>query len=276
VRLALTTALVFVALLAGAALAPAKEDARARLTTVLPLAAAPATTIRVGWAVDVPDGNGGRKPFNAGSMFVRLLSRTGAASTTAFTGSAAHPAGRYVASVRVPAGGIGGIRMGLRATVSSPNGTHSSDLIFPLDNDPFTSRGGARCDAAALRTKLTAFVRAYNNGDFGTLDALFSRKHFAWYSSGGPGVRVLGAAKARATLIAYFRQRHGLGDRLRLRSYRFNGYEAQRQVGHFALSLSRRADDFLRGRWSRVAAKGALDCARPSITFAVLSLGAAR
>jgi hypothetical protein len=264
VRLALILLVVGVAALAAAALAPTKEGARARLTTTLPLDAAPGTTIRVGWTVDVPDGGGGRAPFNAIGMFVRLLSSTGAPATLGFAGATEHADGRYVASASVPAGGIGGVEMGLRGT---------TDVFFPVDNDPFMSPGAVRCNVAAVRDALAAFVRAYNRSDVPSLDRLFSRERFVWYSSGAPGTRLRAEAENRETLIPYFRRRHGRGDRLTRLSYRFNGYERQRDLGHFALSGRRRADDFHGGRWFRMVGKGALDCAKPPVTIAVMSLG---
>jgi hypothetical protein len=244
--------------------APGKEGARAQLTTTLPVDAGPATTIRIEWSVDVADGSGGHEPFDAIGMFVRLLSKTGATSTMGFATATAHPDGRYAANVSVPAGGIGGVRVGLRG---------STDLLFPLDNDPFTSPGGVRCDVAALRATLTTFVRAFNRGDLLGLDELFSREHFVWYSSSEPGVRLLPVAQNRKTLIPYFRKRHRLRDRLALLTYRFNGYERQREIGHFQLTGKRRADGFRSGRWFSVGAKGALDCSKPPVTIAVLSLG---
>ena len=257
--------------LAAAPLAPTKEGARARLTARLPLGAPPGATIRIGWKVDAPDGHGGRQPFGARGMFVRLLSRTGAASTTAADDGRTGSVGRYTARVRVPAGGIGGIRTGLHGW----NDRGPSDLLFPLENDPFASPGGVRCDVSALRATLTAFVRAYNRGDSRVLDRLFSRARFVWYSSGEPGARLLGEASSRHTLVAYFRRRHAHGDRLALRSFRFNGYERGRDLGHFELSGRRRADDFDGGRWFRLEGKGALDCAKPPVTIAVMSVGAA-
>lgn len=268
-RLGLVVAVVALGALAAAAIAPTKEGARAHLTTTLPLDAAPGTTIRVGWTVDVPDGGGGRQPFNAIGMFVRLISRTGAPATIGFASATAHSDGRYAAEVRVPAGGIGGIRVGLRGSADGK----SADLYFPLENDPFTSPGGVRCDVATVSGTLRAFVRAYNRGDLRRLDELFSREHFVWYSSGGPGVRRLSDAENRATLIAYFRRRHRQGDRLSLLTLRFNGYESQRDLGHFELSGTRRADDFRGGRWFRLLGKGALDCSNPPVTIAALSLG---
>ncbi len=258
VRLALVIVAISVTALAAGTRASAKEGARAQLTTALPLDAAPATTIRVEWTVDVSDASGGRRPFNAIGMFVRLLSRTGAPSTTGFASATAHEDGRYAADVSVPAGRIGGLRMGLRG---------STDIFFPLENDPFTSPGGVRCDVAALRTTLTAFVRAYNRGDLDRLDQLFSREHFVWYSSGGP------ARSDRDALIPNLRRRYHRGDRLRSVTFRFNGYERERNVGHFELRAERRADDLRDGSWFPTVGKGALDCSKPPVTIAVMFLG---
>jgi hypothetical protein len=265
VRLASFVATLVATVLVFAPGAATKEDARARLTTAVPLGAAPGTAIRVRWSVSVPDGKGGRAPFGAMNMFVRLLSRTGASATTGFSPQT-RQTGRYSAQVKVPEGGIGGIRMGLRGT---------TDIVFPLENDPFRSAGGLRCDVATLRAVLGAFVGAYNRGDLRRLDRLFSRSRFVWYSAGAPGARLGGAASNRRTLMRYFGERHRRGDRLALRTFRFNGYERARDLGHFELRARRRADDFRDGRWFEIVAKGALDCAAPPIGIAVLSLGGA-
>jgi hypothetical protein len=133
-RLVLTLAAALALVAASASLG--KEGARARLTTSLPLHAAPGTTIRVGWSLDVPATGGGRRPFGANGVFVRLLSRTGARPTIGFAATAAHSDGRYSARVKVPTGGIGGIRIGLRGW----NDSGISDVIFPLQNDPFRTK----------------------------------------------------------------------------------------------------------------------------------------
>ena len=79
--------------LALAGIASGKGGARARLVTPLPLNAPPGTTIRVGWTVHVPNGRGGWQPFGASGMFLRLLSKTGAASTVGVVGgSGQYPA----------------------------------------------------------------------------------------------------------------------------------------------------------------------------------------
>jgi hypothetical protein len=261
-RLSLLAALAVVALAFASGAAP-KEGARARLTTIVPLGAAPGTTIRVGWTVSVADENGERRPFAALNMFVRLLSRTGAPVTTGF--SPQHGmTGRYAAQVQVPQGGIGGIRFGLRGT---------TDVTFTLENDPFRSRAGLRCDVATTRAILGAFVSAYNRGDLRRLDRLFSRTRFRWYSANAPGARLRAAAFNRGTLVAYFRRRHSLGDRLRLVHHRFNGFSRGNEMAHFEWRARRRADDFRDGRWFDLTAKGALDCSKSPVSFAVLSLG---
>jgi hypothetical protein len=132
-RLALLAALLAAAVAATAA--PAKDGAVARLTTRLPLHAAPGTTIRIGWTVTISDGHGGRRGFGAGGMFVRLLSRTGAHPTKA-DARALKVVGRYSARIKVPKGGMGGIRFGLRAW----NDYGEADWIFPLQNDPFRTK----------------------------------------------------------------------------------------------------------------------------------------
>jgi hypothetical protein len=108
-------------------------------------------------------------------------------------------------------------------------------------------------------------VRAYNRGDFRTLDRLFAREpRFIWYSSGGP------ARSDRAALIPNFERRHERGDRLRALTYRFNGYDRGRDQGHFEFDAERRADDLVGGHWFESGGKGALDCGPPPVTIAVL------
>lgn len=258
------TAVLFAALV----LAPggaSKEGARARLLTPLPLAAKPGSTIHVRWAVDVPDGQGGRRPFGAGGMFVRLLSRTGAPPTIGL----ADGGGRFQTTLRVPSGGIGGVRVGLRGMSCDASGCRASDALFPLLNDPFRSPGGARCDVAALRATFGAFVRAYNRGELHTLDRLFAGEpRFVWFSSGGP------ARSNRGALLDHLQRRHERSDQLRALTYRFNGYERERAIGHFEFEAQRRADDLADGGLLEVIGKGALDCAAPPVTIALLFIGA--
>lgn len=262
--LAALGALTLVALLA-ATLATAKESAQVRLTT-LPLHAKPGSTVRVRWTVDTLDDSGERRPFGASGMFVQLLSRTGAPPTTGFDDGS----GSFETTLTVPEGGIGGVRAGLRGTKCDASGCQPSDAVFRLVNDPFTSPEGVRCDVAALRSKLSAFVRAYNSGDLRTLDRLFSRDGFKWYSWGG------NARSNRDALTTNFKRRYKRGDRLRDVTFRFNGYERERDYGHYELHAQRRADDIAGGAWFSMTGKGALDCSRLPVTFALMFLGRPR
>lgn len=212
------------------------------------------------------DDRGERRPFGAGAMFVRLLSRTGGPSTTGYDDGS----GSFETTLKVPEGGIGGVRAGLRGTRCDASGCQPSDLVFPLVNDPFTSPAGVRCDVAALRGKLSAFVPAYNRGDLRQLDRLFSRERFKWYSWGGS------ARSDRSALIPNFHRRYERGDRLRSVTFRFNGYDRKRDLGHFQLQAQRRANDILDGAWFDMSGKGALDCSQQPVTFALMFLGRPR
>lgn len=261
-KLALLVALAAAGALAGGTIALAKGDARARLTTPFPIHAQAGTTLRVTWTVDVPGAQGRRVPFRAQQMFVRLLSASGAPAATAFTDTRG---GANAAIVTVPEGGLGGIPIGLRGT---------TDVLFPLVNDPFVARGGVRCDVAAFRATIGAFVRAYAAGDLRRLDRLFSRRNFVWYSATAPGARFTPEANDRASLVPYFRNRHRQRDEIRVTAYRF-GYDRDRALGHFGFSGQRRADDARGGDWFPIEGKGALDCSRRPATIAVLSFGSA-
>jgi hypothetical protein len=124
------------ALLTTALPAEGKEGVEATLTTAFPLDAPAGSTLTVGWTLTHPDEQGGRQPFDAGEVFVRLR---GTADDAVETGWAAGQAGNYVATVRVPRGGIGAVEIGLRGYV---NGTTPSDAAFPITNDPLS--GGSR------------------------------------------------------------------------------------------------------------------------------------
>ncbi len=126
-------------------------------------------------------------------------------------------------------------------------------------------QGHPVCDRATTRATLGAFVRAYNRGELRTLDRLFAQEpRFRWFSSGGP------ARSNRSVLPDHLRRRHERGERLRALTYRFNGYERERDLGHFEFEAQRRADDLDGGSWFEMVGKGALDCAAPPVTIALL------
>jgi hypothetical protein len=119
----------------AAAPAVAKEEVTARLVGQLPEDAGPGETVTVTWVLAGPDEDGRRLPFNAIGVFVRLASAGGGPPTIGFATPDAHPDGRYDARVAVPAGGIGGVEIGLRGE----NDAGVSDVVFPLENDPFAA-----------------------------------------------------------------------------------------------------------------------------------------
>ncbi len=121
--------------LAAGSAALGKEDVNARLLAPLRVDAAPGEQLTMVWALAGADEHGRRQPFDAIGVFVRLSSATGGRPTIGFATPDAHPQGRYEARVAVPKGGIGGVQIGLRG--ASDGG--ASDLLFPLENDPFAA-----------------------------------------------------------------------------------------------------------------------------------------
>jgi hypothetical protein len=118
-------------LLIAAATAPAaagKEGARARLLTALPLHAKAGTLITVEWTVKVR-ANGKLIPFRANGMFVRLIGK--GSVKTAFTQQFGPP---YRGRIRVPRGGIRGIKLGLMGYSTSGR---PAPEFFPIVNSPF-------------------------------------------------------------------------------------------------------------------------------------------
>ena len=122
-----TAAVALVAALPAAG----KEGVRATLLTHIPLDAPAGTRLDVAWRLAYLD-HGRQRPFGAGGVFVRLRSAAGASAETGF----ASGNGSYRATVVVPEGGIGDVQIGLRGWSSGPAGTHESDALFPITNDP--------------------------------------------------------------------------------------------------------------------------------------------
>ena len=114
--------------------AASKEGVKATLTTRVPIAAPAGTMVRVSWTLSYRDEHGQRHPFGGGGIFVRLLGRSHAAAQTALGRGTT---GRYMATVRVPKGGMRGIQIGMPSWSSGPNGTHRADWLFPITNNPF-------------------------------------------------------------------------------------------------------------------------------------------
>jgi hypothetical protein len=174
-RFFLVTAAAVLAPLVFAAAGASKDGGVARLTTKLSLDAKPGSTAHVRWTVRVSDGKGGTMPFGASGMFVELLDRRGGGVATTGTGGSL---GAYAADAKVPAGGIGGIRMGLYGW----NDYGSAPMFFPLANDPFLSKGGVHCDVRAVGVAARRFVRKRSlrlaGFRFGGFDAASQRARF--------------------------------------------------------------------------------------------------
>jgi len=112
--------------------AAAKEGVTATLRTSVPLDAPAGTHLRIAWTLQ----DRSHRPFNAGGVFVRLRSATGARAKTGFAPAGSHATGEYAARVAVPEGGIGKVEMGLRGWSTGPTGTHEADVLFPIANEP--------------------------------------------------------------------------------------------------------------------------------------------
>ena len=95
--------------------------------------AAAGSTITVAWRLTSVEGDR-RRPFGAGGVFVRLLSRSGARPAKAHARSARR--GRYSARVRVPRGGIRRLQIGLDGTRHVGDRIEPAPIYFRIENDP--------------------------------------------------------------------------------------------------------------------------------------------
>jgi hypothetical protein len=119
--------------LVSTATALAKGDAIATLDASLPSDPEPGSEIMVGWTVEtlLGDGTGTRAPFNAEGMFIRLSPATGEPVEAI---GRQDTLGHYVATVRVPTGGIAEVAIGLRGESCSGGTCQRSDMIFAIDD----------------------------------------------------------------------------------------------------------------------------------------------
>jgi len=108
----------------------------------------------------------------------------------------------------------------------------------PPADQPIACAAG---EVEALATR----VGSFNDGNLEELDGIFAREpDFEWYATDAPGERLLPLASDRASLAPYFRQRHDLGERLAMHSFRFNGNTVgPRTYGNFEYTLTRSASD---------------------------------
>ena len=116
------------------------------------------------------------------------------------------------------------------------------------------------CSPGEVGTLVKTFVRAFNAGGLEKLDDKFAQEpDFRWYSTDAPGQRFLPVAADRSGLMRYFARRHALGERLELRSFRFNGNTPTvgKPYGNFEFRLVRRARNLAPTRYQ---GKGAAHC----------------
>jgi hypothetical protein len=135
-RFALALLGIMVSALVAALPVGAKEGVKATLTTRIPLDAPTGIHLKVAWTLFSIDETGQREPFGANGVFVRLLSASGARAEEGVALIGAHSSGEYSATVAVPEGGIGDVKIGLMGWQSDATGTRRSDAIFPITNDP--------------------------------------------------------------------------------------------------------------------------------------------
>jgi hypothetical protein len=144
-------------------------------------------------------------------------------------------------------------------------------LVAPASGT--TARTGTACDAASSRVALATYLRAFNQGDYASLDILFAQApHFVWYTSAPPHGRTGQGTRDRRTLIRYFRARHAKREKLTLLT--FNYASAQERdgaiVSNFNGRLTRRATDVPA---RRRGFKASLRCTETEMQFIVVSIG---
>lgn len=138
----------------AAAPALAKEGAEAKLDTAIPRDAEPGSTIDVGWSVFSTFEDGRQEPIYGSPVYIRLVAPDGQASTEVAGTEKPSGSGHYMASIEVPAGGIGEVIVGMVGEACTAAGVcERSDIIFPLTDDPLVS-GAAPVAAPASATPM--------------------------------------------------------------------------------------------------------------------------
>lgn len=128
--------------------------------------------------------------------------------------------------------------------------------------------------ATASSEALIRFVTAFNLGSLGTLDRVVARgPNFKWfYVSGAAGPRGQDTGSDRATLIAYFADRHAQHDQLALVSARMKTTKQAPSVVDFTAVFERTAADLLDSPRTFLA-KGAFICVGSTARLSVWGMG---
>jgi hypothetical protein len=145
---------VVAATLAGAAPALAKDGVRATLEDPAALTrAVQGEALTIAWTLNgapqMPVAGGERvpaHPFGASGVYVSVGSAAGGTPAVVAAhpprGSRGYPAGRYLADVTVPRGGIGSLAIGLEGQrIVTGHAPVRADHFFPIANDPFPANG---------------------------------------------------------------------------------------------------------------------------------------
>jgi hypothetical protein len=122
-------------LFALTAVAPAvgKSGMTANLLGHPSLAASPGTQVRIAWKLSPATAQAAHGDDDR--FYVRLLSATGGRSTHAYGKFRSR---RYMATVRIPRGGVSDIEIRLKGWVFMPGQpAKRADALIPIANDPF-------------------------------------------------------------------------------------------------------------------------------------------
>ena len=104
------------------------EAATLILDDPLPVDAPPGSEVQIAWTLGVMDGDGSTQPFSAEGLYVRLMPASGPPLEVA---ARQDRPGHYIATVSVPAGGLGAVVIGLQGTACVANGACTrADEIF--------------------------------------------------------------------------------------------------------------------------------------------------
>jgi hypothetical protein len=133
-RLATASLLGSMLLFGIADTAAAKGDAMAALDAPIPPDADPGTELQVGWRAWMPDGTS-EWPFTGSPVFMRLISADGTSSTEAFGRENPEGSGHYLATIQVPAGGVGLVEVGLFGETCVHGACSRSDILFDLPEE---------------------------------------------------------------------------------------------------------------------------------------------
>jgi hypothetical protein len=155
-------------------------------------------------------------------------------------------------------------RFALVCVVAAATATTSGASLTTASERTQISAGG--CTVASTTQLVHVFVANFNRGRVEAAARLWApAPRFQWYSTTQPGRRLGSRSKDRSTLVAYFRSRARLHEKMRLTKFAA-GYDPKRNEVNFGGKLIRSADDAPRPPKERDF-KGAADCisGRPSL-----------